>query len=192
MPWTVDDVDEHNQGLSDEQKRQWVAVANAVLARCQQEGGSDCEASAIRQANAAVKKQAWSREVGIIKRDDDQQLVFGWLSVSEDAAGNRVVDKQEDIISPAELERAAYNHVLYFREGAEMHKKRGVGRLVESMVFTVEKQQALGIPPNTVPVGWWVGYHIADPEVWQKVKSGEYTAFSIGGSGRRKEVAIET
>lgn len=58
MPWVPSDADEHNEGLTDESRRQWAAVANAVLAQCRNEGGSDCEARAIKQANAAVAVKA--------------------------------------------------------------------------------------------------------------------------------------
>jgi len=54
MPWTVADVDKHKKGLTARQKRQWVDVANSALAKCQREGGSNCDASAIKQANAVV------------------------------------------------------------------------------------------------------------------------------------------
>ena len=59
MPWTADDVDKHNKGLSDKQKDQWVAVANDALSRCVEDGGEEeaCAASAIRQANAVVAKE---------------------------------------------------------------------------------------------------------------------------------------
>lgn len=30
MPWTTKDVDRHKKGLTDKQKRQWVAIANSV------------------------------------------------------------------------------------------------------------------------------------------------------------------
>lgn len=50
MPFTVADVDKHNKGLSDKQKKQWVEVANSVL----DDGGND--AKAIRMANGVVKK----------------------------------------------------------------------------------------------------------------------------------------
>jgi hypothetical protein len=130
----------------------------------------------------------WWADVEIKKTDEDQRLVFGWLSVAIDENGNPIVDSQRDIIPPDELENAAYEFVLYSRQAGEMHKTIGVGRLVESMVFTVEKQAALGIPPGILPVGWWVGFKIDDPEVWEKVKSGEYAAFSIGGWATREEV----
>ena len=51
-----------------------------------------------------------------------------------------------------------------------------------------EKQEAIGIPPGTLPVGWWIGFHVTDPEVWEKVKNGEYSMFSIGGEAERIEI----
>lgn len=54
MPWTVGDVDRFKRGLTDAQKHQWVRIANSVLASCQKRGGSNCEASAIRQASGVV------------------------------------------------------------------------------------------------------------------------------------------
>ena len=59
MPWQISDVDRFKQGLTASQKRQWVAIANSILAKCLEDGGEqdECEASAIRQANGAVKTQ---------------------------------------------------------------------------------------------------------------------------------------
>jgi hypothetical protein len=135
-----------------------------------------------------VTQAEWRADVEIKKVDDSQHLVFGWLSVSQDENGNYVLDCQDDIITPEDLENAAYEFVLYSRQAGEMHEVIGVGSLVESMVFTEEKQQVLGIPPGILPVGWWVGFYISDPEVWAKVQSGEYAAFSIGGNAVREEV----
>ena len=63
----------------------------------------------------------------------------------------------------------------------------GVGRLIESMVFTKEKQEALGI--NLGKVGWFVGFQIDDVDVWKKIETGEYVDFSIGGTGQREQIA---
>jgi hypothetical protein len=57
--------------------------------------------------------------------------------------------------------------------------------MVESVVFTKEKMAAMGIPEGIVPEGWWIGYYIEEDTTWQKVKSGEYSMFSIGGRGTR-------
>lgn len=121
----------------------------------------------------------------IRKSDDEKRQVFGWASVSITEDGQQVEDWQSDEIDPEDLENAAYYFVQFYRDGGEMHQKLGVGRLIESMVFTKEKLDALGIPEGTIPVGWWVGFQITDEEVWKKVKSGEYTMFSIEGTAIR-------
>ena len=121
----------------------------------------------------------------IRKLDDDKRLVFGWANVSVTVDGRQVVDYQHDMIDPDELEQAAYRFVELYRDGGEMHERTGVGVLVESVVLTEDKQEALGLIPGTVPVGWWVGFRVLDDEVWQKVKEGEYSMFSIGGQAVR-------
>lgn len=127
----------------------------------------------------------------IQKADDDQRLVFGWASVAADRDGVPVVDSQGDLISIAELERGAYNFVEFYREGGEMHERTGVARLVESVVFTPEKFAAMGISAGTLPYGWWLGMRVTDDDVWQKIKSGRYTMFSIGGHATREVINNE-
>ena len=126
----------------------------------------------------------------IAKTEPDKMLVFGWGSVAVDADGTQIEDLQGDMIDPEDLEKAAYDHVLNFRSTGERHdpRLRRKGRLVESCVFTKEKQAAIGIPPGTVPEGWWVGYKIDDPEAWEKIKSGEYQSFSVEGKGERTPI----
>ena len=69
-----------------------------------------------------------------------------------------------------------------------MHERGGVAELVESVVFTEEKTKAMGIPEGTVPVGWWIGFKVKDDNVWEKVKDGIYSMFSIEGEAERVEV----
>lgn len=126
----------------------------------------------------------------IAKTEPDKMLVFGWGSVAVDADGTQIEDLQEDVIDPEELEKAAYDHVLNFRSTGERHDPglRRKGRLVESCVFTKEKQAAIGIPPGIVPEGWWVGYKIDDPAAWEKIKNREYLSFSVEGKGKRTPI----
>lgn len=60
MPWKVSDVDEHMKDLSPKGKELWVKVANGALARCEEKGQGDCEARAIRQADAVAGKMGES------------------------------------------------------------------------------------------------------------------------------------
>ena len=126
----------------------------------------------------------------ITKTEPDKMLVFGWGNVAVGEDGVQLTDLQGDVIDPEDLEAAAYEHVLNFRSTGERHDPglRKKGRLVESCVFTKEKQAAIGIPPGLVPEGWWVGYKIDDPVAWEKIKNGEYESLSIEGKGQRTPI----
>lgn len=126
----------------------------------------------------------------IAKAEPDKMLVFGWGNVAITKDGEQITDLQGDVIDTEELEKAAYDHVLNFRSTGERHDPslRKKGRLVESCVFTKEKQEAMGIPPGTVPEGWWVGYKIEDPDAWEKIKKGDYQMFSVEGKGQRTPI----
>lgn len=67
MPWQISDVDEHKKGLSDKEKETWVKVANEALSACEEKGGEDCDASAIRQANAVAGKGVLALSMAITK-----------------------------------------------------------------------------------------------------------------------------
>lgn len=136
-----------------------------------------------------------AEEFTISKTDSDKQLVFGWAYVSHDHEGNEVVDKSGDYIEdPWELEEAAYRFVMHSRQGGQDHARDGdspvvKSTMVESMVFTPEKAEAMGIPPGVLPTNaWWCGFKVEDPTLWQGVKDGRYTSFSIHGSGVRHPV----
>lgn len=126
----------------------------------------------------------------IRKSDSDKMQAFGWASISVTESGEQLEDWQGDMIDPEDLEQAAYEFVLFYGNGGEMHNpdKKIVARLIESAVFTEEKMKLLGIPAGTLPVGWWIGFQVTDPEVWKKVKDGTYSMFSIEGEGERVEI----
>lgn len=143
----------------------------------------------------------------ISKFDDSQRLVFGYanVSVAKSTAigdgGHLIDDLQRDLITPSDLEKAAYDFVLEFRETDEMHSGPVVGQLVESMVFTPEKLEKLCTDPTTgkvdtealvamkraIPPRWWIGFKL-NPESYQAVKSGKFRMFSIAGEADREEI----
>lgn len=126
----------------------------------------------------------------IAKTDDDKRLVFGWALVAKDKDGNVIKDHQNDMIDEDDLEEGAYEYVLNFRDSGEEHIPglRKKARMVESCVFTEEKQKALGIPEGTVPTGWWIGFYVDDDVAWEKIKDGTYKMFSIEGKAIRVPV----
>jgi hypothetical protein len=45
-------------------------------------------------------------------------------------------------------------------------------QMIESFVSTAEKLARLGIPPDTVPLGWWFGQQLS-PETYRRVAVGD-------------------
>lgn len=127
------------------------------------------------------------QKFNIYKTDDDKRLVFGWANVAIRVDGEQIQDLQDDLIDPDNLEEIAYDYVLRFRAGGEVHNPdlRNKARLVESCVFTTEKMKAMGLPEDILPQAWWIGFFVDDDEAWEKIKSGEYRMFSIEGTGQR-------
>lgn len=125
-----------------------------------------------------------------ILKSDEKRLVFGWASIALTVDGEQLKDRQEDMIDPEDLEDAAYEYVLNFRDAGEEHLPgyRKKGKLVESVVLTKEKQRAMGIPEGIMPVGWWIGFYIEDDAAWERVKNGTYKMFSIEGKAERQPI----
>lgn len=143
----------------------------------------------LPEKNKASPGDIAGGKFSITKSDNGRHLAFGWASIAVKNNGEVVEDWQEDIIEPAELENAAYEFVELYREGGEMHERGGAAVLVESIVFTEEKIQAMGIPAGILPdAGWWIGFKVLDEDVWEKVKDGTYRMFSIEGTAERVEV----
>ena len=145
---------------------------------------------AIYGVSAREEHADQDNEFVITKSDDDKHLVFGWACVSERKDGEEICDLQGDMVSPEELENAAYEYVLNWHTGGEEHDPflQNKCRMVESVVFTKEKMQAMGIPEGIVPSGWWIGFKVDDERTWELVKNGTYQMFSIAGKGKRVPV----
>jgi len=117
----------------------------------------------------------------VSKVDEFEQRVFGWASV------DKIVDHQDQIIPPEELEEAVYEYNLLWRDADEKHTAAVKGKLIESFVVTPAKLEAMGLKKNALPEGWWVGFHIPDERVFQKVVDGDYQMFSIAGTAVQEE-----
>lgn len=131
----------------------------------------------------------------ISKVDTDKRQVFGWCSLTE-VNGEKVVDRQGDYIPLDEVEKSAYNYVIHSRKGGDMHKRDGeqplhTSDMIESFVVTPEKLDNLGLEPDSLPHGWWVGFKINDDKQWDEVKKGDKVHFSIHGKGKRVEKSVD-
>ena len=129
------------------------------------------------------------RAFQVFKVQKPEQLVFGWASVAFTTDGELITDLQADQIDVPAFEKVVYDFVLEFRDTGVLHEGKSVGKLVESIYFTQEKMEHMGIPEGIVPEGgWWIGFKISDEAVFNRVVSGELKMFSIQGEGIREEV----
>lgn len=175
---------------------------DGLIANTGKAGHNSLEYAVVDSKQAKIRKGYIMYEVdnqtplsnfAIKKADDDKRLVFGWALVSATSDGQKIIDYQGDIVEQEDLEEGAYEYVLNFRDAGEEHVPglRKKARMVESVVFTEEKLNAMGIPAGTVPYGWWIGFYVDDDKTWELIKNGTYKMFSIEGRAIREPVANE-
>lgn len=131
----------------------------------------------------------------IMKLAPEKQQVFGWAYRTHKADGSLNEDRSGEFIDdPDVLEDAAYRYVLASRKGGTDHTRAQdsvvqKSTMIESMVFTEDKIEKLGLPSGIIsPGSWWVGFAIEDSEVWKGFKEGRWTQFSIHGRGTKEDV----
>ena len=121
----------------------------------------------------------------VTKMDDDQRIVYGYASViSKD--GEPIVDRQGDIITAEELEKAASEFMLGMRHGKTMHKGDPTTTIIHSFPMTNETKKAYQI--ESPLEAWLIAVKVHDDETWDAVKKGELKDFSIGGKAQRRDV----
>ena len=121
----------------------------------------------------------------ILKADDEQRIVYGWASVITEK-GERVVDRQGDVIEAETLVKAVNDFMENVRVGKTMHTGEQTGMVIHSLPITKEIGESLGIQSDRE--GWVVAYKVYDEDVWKMVKSGELAAFSIGGRAIKEKL----
>lgn len=187
--------------LPEEAQTAWRHVFNNAYHQYKDDG------QAAATAWTALERAGWKKDdkgnwvkiakefsiyVPISKMDDEQQIVFGWGSVTK-VDGQPVEDMQGDIIEDYELEKAVYDFMLAPKHD-EMHERIVPDSvIVESFVATDEKLQKMFPNMNITKGnrGWWLGIKVNDKDVYQKHKLGIYKGFSITGTAIRKEVQKE-
>jgi len=121
----------------------------------------------------------------VTKMDDDQRIVYGYASVIS-KNGEPIVDRQGDIITAEELEKAASEFMLGERNGLTMHKGEPTTTIIHSFPMTNETKKAYEI--ESPYEAWLIAVKVHDDATWAKVKEGELKDFSIGGAATRREV----
>lgn len=121
----------------------------------------------------------------VTKMDDEKRIVYGYASVIS-KNGEPIVDRQGDIITAEELEKAASDFMLGERNGLTMHKGNPTTTIIHSFPMTEETKKAYQI--ESPYEAWLIAVKVHCDETWDKVKAGELKDFSIGGKAQRRDV----
>lgn len=113
----------------------------------------------------------------IFKADEERRLVYGVIAESD------MIDAQGDVMNARTIEDMAHDYMIRSRKFDDRHNwKQVAAMLVESWIVR-EDTNLFGQPVKAI--SWVIGVKVFDDMIWQKIKSGVYKAFSIGGKGVR-------
>ena len=149
------------------------------------EAMSEAICAVVEAIMDSVMKNTKELKADILKVDVDERIVWGWAYVST-VKGVTSVDHSNESVSPEVLVKAATNFMLSVRTAKAMHQGDSVGEVVHSFPLTKELGESLGVSSDRE--GWIICMKIHDEKVWQSVKSGELSAFSIGGRALRRSL----
>jgi hypothetical protein len=99
--------------------------------------------------------------------------------------GPDTVDLQGDVLGLDTIEEAAHKYLVASRLVGDSHSQKAEAEVVESYLAPADVE----LGGQVIKQGTWImGVKVLDDAMWQAVKDGEYTGFSIGGRGERNEI----
>jgi uracil-DNA glycosylase family 4 len=129
--------------------------------------------------NCGCNKSIVGTEIhcSIFKADVERRLVYSVIAESD------IKDAQGDVMSAETIENMAHDYMLKSRKFDDRHNWRAVdAAIVESWIQRVD---TVLLGEFIKAISWVIGVKVFADHIWQKVLSGEYQAFSIGGRGVR-------
>lgn len=114
--------------------------------------------------------------VEFAKTDEDKRLVYGVVLEPHST------DTQDDMIFPETIEKAAHDFLQQSRVIGEDHDTVADAEVVESYIAPEDTV----LQNQEVKEGTWIIVSkIHSDELWNDIKAGHYTGYSIGGTGTR-------
>jgi hypothetical protein len=127
--------------------------------------------------NGGVNIAGKAIRCSIFKADEERHLVYGVIAEPD------TVDAQGDVMSALTIEELAHDYMLNSRKFDDRHDERSVDAApVESWI---QREDAVLFGERIRAGSWVIGVKVWAEGIWQKVRDGEYRAFSIGGEGVR-------
>lgn len=117
-------------------------------------------------------------KVFINKEDAEQKLVYGVVYEPD------VKDSHDDFMTAAEIEKSAHGFLKDARNIDTQHDfEAGVGEVVESYIAPTD----FVIGDESIKKGAWVLVTKASNEIWESIKKGGYTGYSLAGTAETIE-----
>ncbi|MCM3452743.1 XkdF-like putative serine protease domain-containing protein [Heyndrickxia oleronia] len=126
------------------------------------------------------EKPTFQKEVKVFinKEEEEQKLVYGVVYEPN------VEDSHDDFMTAPEIEKAAHGFMKDARNIDKQHDfNAGVGEVVESYIAPAD----FTIGDETITKGSWVLVTKASDEVWEEIKKGEITGYSMAGTAETIE-----
>jgi len=111
--------------------------------------------------------------IPICKRDEERQIVYGVVLEPD------TVDGQGDVISAEEIEKACHTFMREYKTVGFMHKEFNRELYILENYIAPETLQ---FDSKTVKKGSWImAVKVEDPLIWDLIKQGKITGFSVQG-----------
>ncbi|MEC0552315.1 XkdF-like putative serine protease domain-containing protein [Bacillus haynesii] len=125
------------------------------------------------------KQPDFQKEIKVLtKAEDEKKLVYGIVYEPD------TPDAHGDFMTAAEIEKAAHGFLKDAREIDKQHDfQGGVGEVVESYVAPADFE----INGEVIKKGSWVLVTKASDEVWEQIKKGDITGYSMAGTAETIE-----
>lgn len=109
----------------------------------------------------------------VTHKNEEKRIVFGPVLVPDEP------DSDGDVVTAEKIEEVAHKFLEQYGNIDLQHTLNNVGKVVESYIlpFDWEINEDLTVPKGS----WMMGVRVQDEEVWQAVKEGKLTGFSIMG-----------
>jgi hypothetical protein len=114
----------------------------------------------------------------LVVKAGDEQIVYGIVLEPD------TVDAQADVYSADAVRDAAHKYMADFQNTGLMHQRKinEKAQVIESFLAPCN----FDLGGQKVKVGTWcMAMRVLDKAIWDEVKTGKYTGFSIGGSAQR-------
>ncbi|OWV38882.1 phage portal protein [Bacillus spizizenii] len=125
------------------------------------------------------KQPDFQKEVKVLAKEaGEEKLVYGIVYEPD------TVDAHGDFMTATEIEKAAHGFLKDARQIDKQHDfQGGVGEVVESYVAPADFE----MNGETIKKGSWVLVTKASEEVWEQIKKGEITGYSMAGTAETIE-----